>query len=76
MATGFSLIHAPAAPALAASVMFGALTLLLSLPGGLLWWSSQTVTASKRTAPDSADLAHDWRNHTISSPVTNADQAI
>jgi hypothetical protein len=42
MATGFSLVHAPAAAALAASVMFGVLTLLLALPGGVLWWSSDT----------------------------------
>jgi uncharacterized protein (TIRG00374 family) len=40
MATGFSLIHAPAAAALAASVMFGIFTLLLALPGGVMWWSS------------------------------------
>jgi uncharacterized membrane protein YbhN (UPF0104 family) len=40
MATGFSLIHAPAAAALAASVMFGIFTLLLALPGGVLWWWS------------------------------------
>jgi glycosyltransferase 2 family protein len=39
MATGFSLVHTPAAVALAASVMFGVFTLLLALPGGLLWWS-------------------------------------
>jgi uncharacterized protein (TIRG00374 family) len=44
MATGFSLIHAPAAAAVAASVMFGVLTLLMSLPGGLLWWSSRIIT--------------------------------
>jgi uncharacterized protein (TIRG00374 family) len=43
MATGFSLVNAPAAAALAASVMFGVLTLLLSLPGGLLWWSSRVA---------------------------------
>ena len=40
MATGFALIQAPAAAALAASVMFGLFTLLLALPGGILWWSS------------------------------------
>jgi glycosyltransferase 2 family protein len=40
MATGFSLIHAPAAAALAASVMFGIFTLLLALPGGVMWWWS------------------------------------
>jgi glycosyltransferase 2 family protein len=43
MATGFALIHAPAAAAVAASVLFGVLTLLISLPGGLLWWSSRVV---------------------------------
>jgi glycosyltransferase 2 family protein len=43
MATGFALIHAPAAAAVAASVMFGVLTLLISLPGGLLWWSSRII---------------------------------
>jgi glycosyltransferase 2 family protein len=41
MATEFALIHAPAPAAVAASVMFGVLTLLISLPGGLLWWSSR-----------------------------------
>ena len=40
MATGFALIHAPAAAALAASVIFGIFTLLLALPGGVMWWSS------------------------------------
>lgn len=40
MATGFALIQAPAAAAVAASVMFGVLTLVTSLPGGLLWLSS------------------------------------
>ncbi|KZD20660.1 lysylphosphatidylglycerol synthase transmembrane domain-containing protein [Tardiphaga robiniae] len=40
MATGFSLIHVPAAAALAASVMFGIFTLLLALPGGVMWWWS------------------------------------
>jgi uncharacterized protein (TIRG00374 family) len=44
MATGFALVHAPAAAAVAASVMFGVLTLLISLPGGLLWWSSRVAT--------------------------------
>jgi uncharacterized protein (TIRG00374 family) len=43
MATGFALVHASAAAAVAASVMFGVLTLLTSLPGGLLWWSSRIV---------------------------------
>jgi uncharacterized protein (TIRG00374 family) len=43
MATGFSLVNVPTASALAASVMFGLLTLLLSLPGGLLWWSSRVA---------------------------------
>jgi glycosyltransferase 2 family protein len=43
MATGFALIQAPAAPAVAASVMFGVLTLAIALPGGLLWWSSRIV---------------------------------
>jgi uncharacterized protein (TIRG00374 family) len=47
MATGFSLVHAPPAAALAASVMFGILTLLLALPGGLLWWSSSTIIPAK-----------------------------
>jgi uncharacterized protein (TIRG00374 family) len=47
MATGFSLVHAPPAAALAASVMFGILTLLLALPGGLLWWSSNTFIPAK-----------------------------
>ena len=47
MATGFSLVHAPPAAALAASVMFGILTLLLALPGGLLWWSSSTIISAK-----------------------------
>jgi uncharacterized membrane protein YbhN (UPF0104 family) len=42
MATGFSLVHIPAAVALAASLMFGVFTLLLALPGGALWWSSGT----------------------------------
>lgn len=41
MSTGFSLVHAPTAAAVAASVMFGVLTLLTSLPGGLLWLSSR-----------------------------------
>jgi uncharacterized protein (TIRG00374 family) len=48
MATGFSLIHAPAAAAVAASVMFGVLTLLISLPGGLLWWSSRIIIPPRR----------------------------
>jgi glycosyltransferase 2 family protein len=74
MATGFSLIHAPAAAALAASVMFGALTLLLSLPGGLLWWSSQIRTTWKNPTPSSANLAHDWNN--VHLAVSSADQAI
>jgi uncharacterized protein (TIRG00374 family) len=47
MATGFLLVHAPPAAALAASVMFGILTLLLALPGGLLWWSSSTIMPAK-----------------------------
>jgi uncharacterized protein (TIRG00374 family) len=47
MATGFSLVHAPQAPALAASVTFGVLILLLALPGGLLWWSSSTIIPAK-----------------------------
>jgi uncharacterized protein (TIRG00374 family) len=47
MATGFSLVYAPPAAALAASVMFGILTLLLALPGGLLWWSSSTIIPAK-----------------------------
>jgi uncharacterized protein (TIRG00374 family) len=50
MATGFALIHAPAAAAVAASVMFGVLTLLISLPGGLLWWSSRIVIPPPRSA--------------------------
>jgi hypothetical protein len=41
MATGFMLVQAPTAAAVAASVMFGVLTLLTSLPGGLLWLSSR-----------------------------------
>jgi uncharacterized protein (TIRG00374 family) len=51
MATGFSLVHTPAAVALAASVTFGVFTLLLALPGGLLWWSSGTKmpTEAKET---------------------------
>lgn len=48
MATGFALIHAPAAAAVAASVMFGVLTLLISLPGGLLWWSSRIIIPPRR----------------------------
>lgn len=44
MATGFSLVHTPAAVALAASVMFGVFSLLLALPGGLLWWRSSSGT--------------------------------
>lgn len=47
MATGFSLVHCPPAAALAASVIFGILTLLLALPGGLLWWSSGTITPKR-----------------------------
>jgi glycosyltransferase 2 family protein len=47
MATGFSLINVPPAAALAASLMFGVFTLVLSLPGGLLWWSSRTTTATE-----------------------------
>jgi glycosyltransferase 2 family protein len=43
MATGFALVNVPVATAVAASVMFGVFTLLLSLPGGLLWWSSRVV---------------------------------
>jgi uncharacterized protein (TIRG00374 family) len=43
MATGFVLVNAPVAAAVAASVMFGVFTLLLSLPGGLLWWSSRVA---------------------------------
>jgi uncharacterized protein (TIRG00374 family) len=43
MATGFALVNAPVAAAVAASVMFGVFTLLLSLPGGLLWWSSRVA---------------------------------
>jgi uncharacterized protein (TIRG00374 family) len=43
MATGFALVNAPGAAAVAASVMFGVFTLLLSLPGGLLWWSSRVA---------------------------------
>jgi glycosyltransferase 2 family protein len=43
MATGFALVNVPVAAAVAASVMFGVFTLLLSLPGGLLWWSSRVV---------------------------------
>jgi uncharacterized protein (TIRG00374 family) len=46
MATGFGLVHAPAAAAVAASVAFGVLTLLISLPGGLLWWSSRISPSS------------------------------
>ncbi|MEH2483563.1 uncharacterized protein (TIRG00374 family) [Nitrobacteraceae bacterium AZCC 2146] len=41
MATGFALVQAPTAAAVAASVMFGVLTLVTSLPGGLLWLSSR-----------------------------------
>jgi uncharacterized protein (TIRG00374 family) len=44
MSTGFALIHAPVAAAVAASVIFGILTLLISLPGGLLWWSSRAIS--------------------------------
>jgi glycosyltransferase 2 family protein len=47
MATGFALVHAPAAAAVAASVVFGMLTLLMSLPGGLLWWSSRIAPPSR-----------------------------
>jgi len=44
MSTGFALIHAPVAAAVAASVIFGIATLLMSLPGGLLWWSSRAIS--------------------------------
>jgi glycosyltransferase 2 family protein len=44
MSTGFALIHAPVAAAVAASVIFGILTLSISLPGGLLWWSSRAIS--------------------------------
>ena len=50
MSTGFVLIHAPAAAAVAASVIFGVLTLLISLPGGLLWWSSRIAIPLQRSA--------------------------
>lgn len=40
MATGFTLLQAPAAAALAASVTFGLFTLVLALPGGIIWWWS------------------------------------
>ena len=44
ISTGFALIHAPVAAAVAASVIFGVATLLMALPGGLLWWSSRAIT--------------------------------
>jgi uncharacterized membrane protein YbhN (UPF0104 family) len=47
MSTGFALIHAPVAAAVAASVIFGILTLSISLPGGLLWWSSRAVSSPR-----------------------------
>jgi uncharacterized protein (TIRG00374 family) len=47
MATGFSLVHAPPASALAASLIYGILTLVLALPGGVLWWSSGTHIPKK-----------------------------
>jgi uncharacterized protein (TIRG00374 family) len=47
MATGFLLVDAPPAAALAASVTLGVLTLLLALPGGLLWWSSSIIVPLK-----------------------------
>lgn len=47
MATGFALVNAPVAAAVAASVMFGVFTLLLALPGGLLWWSSRVALPAR-----------------------------
>lgn len=48
MATGFALVNAPAAAAVAASVTFGVFTLVFSLPGGLLWWSSRVAPLPRR----------------------------
>lgn len=57
MVAAFSLIGVPATKTLSASILYGILSLLVALPGSLVWFHAQFTPAKSRTEESSAPAA-------------------